>query len=83
MGEFSPKSWVEAVFEIVLTLQEEKMLEDIKEYVRNNCFWLKTEADIEEYSLECLASGAYMDWKDFKYKRIPEHEVFVFEGGDL
>ena len=83
MGEFSPKSWVEAVFEIVLTLQEEKMLEDIKEYVRNNCFWLKTEADIEEYSLECLASGAYMYWKDFKYKRIPEHEVFVFEGGDL
>lgn len=83
MGEFSPKLWVEVISEIIRTLQEEKLLEDLKEHVRNNCYWLKTEADIEEYSLNCLASGAYMYWEDFKDKRVPEHKVFVFEGGDL
>lgn len=83
IGEFVPEKWLEATMQIIHTLQEVNLLEEIKDHVKNNCAWLKTDKDIEEYSASCLASGAYMYWDDFKDKRLPEHKVFLFEGGDL
>lgn len=81
MGEFTPDKWLEATLQIIQALWETKLLEEIKEHVKSNCMWLKTDKDIEEYSASCLASGAYMYWEDFVDKRIPEHKVFLFEGG--
>lgn len=83
IGEFVPEKWLEATMQIIHTLQEVNLLEEIKDHVKDNCAWLKTDKDIEEYSASCMASGAYMHWDDFKDKRLPEHKVFLFEGGDL
>lgn len=81
MGEFTPDKWLEATLQIIQALRETKLLGEIKEHVKSNCMWLKTDKDIEEYSASCLASGAYMYWEDFVDKRIPEHKVFLFEVG--
>lgn len=83
MGEFAPDRWLEVTLQIIQEIQETKLLEEIKNYVKKNYAWLKKDGEIEEYAANCLASGAYMYWDDFKDKRMPEHKVFLFEGGDL
>ena len=83
MGEFTPERWLEATLQIIQTIQETKLLEEIKEYVKSHCFWLKTDKEIEEHSISCLASGAYMYWYEFQDKRLPNQKVFLFEGGDI
>ena len=83
MGEFTPERWLEATLQIIQTIHETKLLEEIKEYVKSHCFWLKTDKKIEEHSISCLASGAYMYWDDFRDKRLPDQKVFLFEGGDV
>lgn len=83
IGEFTPEKWLEVTLQIIQTLMENELLEEIKEHVAGHCVWLKNDKEIEEYSASCLASGAYMYWEDFKDKRLPAHKVFIFEGGDF
>ena len=83
IGEFKPEKWLYETKEIIKTIQETDFLEEIKDYVKNNCHWLKTPDEVEEYAIKCLASGAYMYWDDFNKKRLLEHKVFVFEGSDF
>lgn len=83
IGEFTPEKWLEATLQIIQTLMENELLEEIKEHIAGYCVWLKNDKEIEEYSASCLASGAYMYWEDFKDKRLPAHKVFIFEGGDF
>lgn len=78
MGEFASDKWLEVTLNIIQELQETKLLEEIKEYVKNHCIWLKTDKEIEEYSVSCLASGAYVYWEDFGDKRVLKHKVFLF-----
>lgn len=82
-GKFTRDRWLEVTRQIVENIQETKLLEEIKDYVKNNCYWLKTPDEVEEYAINCLASGAYMYWNDFKDKRVPEHKVFIFERCDF
>lgn len=79
IGEFTPEKWLEVTLQIIQTLMENELLEEIKEHVVGHCVWLKNDKEIEEYSASCLASGAYMYWEDFKDKRLPAHKVFIFE----
>lgn len=65
IGEFTPEKWLEVTLQIIQENQQTELLEKIKEYVRNNCVWLKNEKEIEEHSVSCLTSGAYMYWNDF------------------
>ena len=60
IGEFTPEKWLEATLQIIQTLMENELLEEIKEHVAGYCVWLKNDKEIEEYSASCLASGAYM-----------------------
>ena len=83
IGEFTPEKWLEVTLQIIQTLMENELLEEIKEHVAGHCVWLKNDKEIEEYSASCLASGAYMYWEDFKDKRLPAHKAFIFEGGDF
>lgn len=83
IGEFTPEKWLEVTLQIIQTLMENELLEEIKEHVAGHCVWLKNDKEIEEYSASCLASGAYMYWEDFKDKRLPAHKVFIFEVGDF
>nr|DAN97753.1 MAG TPA: hypothetical protein [Caudoviricetes sp.] len=65
IGEFTPEKWLEVTLQIIEEINKTELLEKIKEHVKNNCAWLKNDKEIEEYSVSCLASGAYMYWKDF------------------
>ena len=60
IGEFTPEKWLEVTLQIIQTLMENELLEEIKEHVAGHCVWLKNDKEIEEYSASCLASGAYM-----------------------
>ena len=79
IGEIEPTEWLYIALQIVKCIGEEKLLDEIEKYVKENCVWLKTDKDIQEYSADCLLSEAYMYWEKFKNKRIPEHKVFFFE----
>lgn len=83
IGEFTPEKWLEVTLQIIQALMENKLLDEIKEYVADHCVWLKNDKEIEEYSASCLASGTYMYWEGFKDKRVPVHKVFIFERGDF
>ena len=83
LGEFLPNQWLEMLMEFINTVGENKLLEEIKKHVKPHCVWLKTQEEVDEYSIQCLASGAYMYWEGFQDKRIPTHKVFIFERSDL
>lgn len=78
IGEFSPTEWLRMALQIVKCIGEEKLLVEIEKYAEKNYVWLKTDKDIQEYSVQCLLYGAYMYWKGFGYKRTPRHKVFFF-----
>ena len=65
--------------QIVKCIGEEKLLVEIEKYAEKNYVWLKTDKDIQEYSVQCLLSGAYMYWGKFENKGILEHKIFYFE----
>lgn len=66
VGDFSPKEWRKTVREVIKVAGEEELLEEIKRHCREHCAWLHKEADIEEYSMECLVDRAYLHWENFK-----------------
>ena len=79
IGEFSPTEWLRMALQIVKCIGEEKLLVEIEKYEEKNYVWLKTDKDIQEYSVQCLLSGAYMYWGKFENKGILEHKIFYFE----
>ena len=83
MGEFVPEKWLEVTLQLVKTIQETRLLEEIKDYVKRNCYWLKKANEVEEYAINCLLSGAYIYWYDFKDKKMLNYKIFLFDGGDL
>ena len=54
MGEFAPKEWLETALQIIQAVQETKLLEEIKGYVKKNCLWLKSEKEIEDTIIRAL-----------------------------
>lgn len=51
-------------YDLVRQVADKDLLEKIKNHCRP-LGWLKTEKDLEEYSLDCLANEAYRYWEDF------------------
>lgn len=66
VGDFSPEEWRKTVLQAIEDAGESDILEEIKRHCREQCAWLCKEKDIEEHSMECLVSRAYLHWKDFK-----------------
>ena len=50
--------------DLIRQAADKDLLEKIKEHCRSLA-WLRTEKALEEYSLECLANGAYLHWPGF------------------
>ena len=78
IGEFEPTEWILIALQIVKCIGEEKLLGEIEKHVKDNCAWIKNDTGIQEHSVECILSGAYMYWKGFGYKRTPRYKVFFF-----
>lgn len=64
-GEFSKSEWYEKLHAAILEEGEMEQLQKIMDYCRNNCVWLHTEREIEEYSMDILAGRTYKHWKNF------------------
>ena len=43
IGEFTPEKWLEVTLQIIQTLMENELLEEIKEHVAGHCVWLKND----------------------------------------
>lgn len=67
VGTFLPEEWIETAKKVVIN----NGLTDLYEKVQQHCRqfgWLKTEKQIEEHALTCMASHAYEYWEDFTGK---------------
>ena len=81
-GEFPPEQWLEIMRECVTASGSEQLFAKICEEVKQNCVWLKTDKDIEEYSLNILAGRIYNQgraWSNFDTGGAPERTAFVFD----
>lgn len=64
-GRMTIEEWVALARQAVLEEKKDDLLNEIKDHCTKHCAWLHSEAEIEEYSLRCLISGAYKHWNDF------------------
>lgn len=69
-GRFSPDKWKEATMKAIEKADEVDMLEEIKEYCREHCSWLRKKDEIEEYAMDCLRGQIYHHWKDLDLETI-------------
>ena len=67
-GDLEQEEWLALAREAVKREGKEELLKQLKSYCSRRCAWLHKEEEIEEYALDCLASGAYLHWKDFGEK---------------
>ena len=65
-GLFKPEEWKRKAMEAIKADGKLELLEKIKEHCRENLGWLRTEDEIEEYTIDCLCKGAYKYWKNFE-----------------
>lgn len=64
-GEFTPEEWRKRIKQIIEENNERELLDKIKQHCKQNCLWIKTEQELEDYSIDCLAGRVYIHWKDF------------------
>ena len=67
-GDFEAEDWMKLAREAVKREGKEELLKQLKSYCSRRCAWLHKEEEVEEYALDCLASEAYLHWKDFGEK---------------
>lgn len=65
VGKFLPEEWLETAKRVVEYNGLTALYEKIKQHCQTQCVWIKTEKQIEEYALSCMANHAYKCWKDF------------------
>lgn len=68
LGELAQDKWRRLVLLAVTEEDKEELLWEIEMHVRSHCAWLKTEQEIKDYALECLASESYKAWEGFGEK---------------
>ena len=73
VGRFLPEEWIETAKKVVIYHGLTDLYEKIKQHCRMQCIWLKTEKQIEEHALSCMASHAYEYWEDFSDKNNEGH----------
>lgn len=76
-GDIEDCNYYSLMKELIILAGKKELLEAIKDHCRENCVWLKTENDIENYAIDCLLSKAYEHWKGFP-KQIPEPSKWIF-----
>lgn len=69
-GVFLPEKWKKQALSAIEAEGEMELLENLKEYCRIHCAWLRKEEEIEEYAIDVLCGRCYRYWKDFEIKEI-------------
>ena len=65
-GKFERSIWCRLMEEAIRESDKNTLLFQIEAYCRLHCAWLHTDQAVHEYAMDCLSSGAYKHWKDFK-----------------
>lgn len=78
-GIFKPEKWKEICLKCVEESESQDLLQRIINHCRENCLWLKKDAEREEYALDILIGRVYRHWKDFSIDGLSEKTVFVFD----
>ena len=76
-GDIEDCNYYPLVKELIILAGKKELLEAIKDHCRENCVWLKTENDIENYAMECLVLKAYEHWQVFP-EQAPEPDKWIF-----
>jgi hypothetical protein len=86
LGELTPEKWKEALMKAIVNDKELDTLEAIKEHCRENCMWLHSDKEVEEYAMEILAGRVFLcgneNWKDVADKVGNRYILFTFMEGE-
>lgn len=80
-GVFLHEEWIKIVRECVEASGSQELLERIKEHCRANCVWLKSDTEIESYSLNILVGRIYRHWKGFSLEGLTEKTTIIYIDG--
>lgn len=75
VGRFLQEEWVKIAKTAVLKNGLTDLYEEVFKYCQTHCAWLKTEEQITEHALSCMATHAYEYWDDFKIKKKSEPDT--------
>ena len=69
MGPMHKNEWLKSVLAVIYSDRRYSLLfEQIKDYCKKNCAWLKTDEDVTEHAAKCICCGSYAHWDDFEYE---------------
>lgn len=63
--EYTREEWIQTALQVVHDNKLDDLYERVRCHCKENCFFLKTEEDLTEYSLSCMTNEAYKSWKTF------------------
>ena len=69
IGIFSPAEWNRTALQVVKDTGKYELYLSLMDYCRSNYGWLREEAEISEYALECMAWRSYEAWEDFNCEK--------------
>ena len=62
VGKFEQTEWMRLAKEAVLREKGATLLKAVCDHCKKHCVWLRKEAEIEAYAVNCIVSGAYLHW---------------------
>ncbi|MDO4267438.1 MAG: hypothetical protein Q4C73_03110 [Eubacteriales bacterium] len=71
-GDLDPEEWRKGISAAIVECGETELLERIVEDCRRRCSWFKTDEELIEYAMSCLANRAYKYWDGFQDKYLCE-----------
>ena len=80
-GVFLPEEWIKIVRKCVEASESKELLEKIIERCRRNCVWLRSDEEIESYSLNILVGRIYRHWEDFQLQGLSEKTTLIYIDG--
>ena len=67
VGDFTESEWLELAKASILEYGQTRLYKAVRKRV-NTLPWLKTDAEKDIYTLECISLKAYEAWEDFSYQ---------------
>lgn len=73
-AELWPEEWRGQMKAAIAEEGKQELLSRIVEAVKTHCMWLRTEQEILDYAMDCLAGEAYRAWQDFEALKMEVDE---------
>lgn len=63
--EYTKEEWIQTALQVVHENKLDDLYEKVRNYCKENCYFLKTEEDLTERALSCMTTEAYKSWETF------------------